>query len=85
MNWLVNETEGKEAERPGQTSAPGQALMGCLSWDWAVDLDGDSRGGRDSGGRLSMAQRSLAGVGTPRERETQGKGRVTHPSLSLNA
>lgn len=83
MNQFVNDTEGqREKDRSRETrseaSALAQAVTGASELRW-----GSGPGaGRDSGGRPGMAQRFLAGGGTPYERETQGKGRVTHP---LNA
>lgn len=87
-NQLGNEPVGRDRSRDtsSEVSAAAQAIagavqagMGQLAWS------GGCRGGRVSGGRLSLTRGSWQVDGTPRERQTQeGKGYSPTPPLSAS-
>ena len=82
MNQLVNGPEGEDRSREtrSETSAPAQMVTGMseLGWDNGPGL------GTVEEASSAWLRGSWQVLGPPLERETQGKGRVTHP-LPLNA
>lgn len=78
----MSEPAGGERQTQGDKFrgfAPAQAMTGDAELGFGSGPEaGGSGSTRASGGGLSMAQRFLAGGGTPQKRETQGNRRVTH-------